>query len=138
MQLVRSWQWVIHGEWVRQSRDRFIQQVEDHTLNRPPQWFRQGLDLPARTSQESGPDGRSIADAPRLGKLTARERRRVVTGTRITLDARLSHRPADLTPQAANLSPQRVQLSAGDRHHLGCFGAHMPLPPLDAAPPSLG
>jgi hypothetical protein len=43
--LVRSWQWVIYGERVRQGRDRFVQQVEDRVLNRLPQWFRQCLDL---------------------------------------------------------------------------------------------
>jgi hypothetical protein len=45
LQLVRSWQWITHGEWVRQGWDRFIQQMEDRTLNRPPQLFRQCLDL---------------------------------------------------------------------------------------------
>jgi hypothetical protein len=93
---------------------------------------------PARASQESGPDDRSIVDTPRLGKLTARERRRVVTGTRVALDARTGHCPADLTPQAANLGPQRVELSPGDCHHLGCFALTCHSPPLDAAPPSLG
>jgi hypothetical protein len=38
-------QWIVTRERVRQGRDRLLQQVEDHTLDRPSQRLRQSFDL---------------------------------------------------------------------------------------------
>ncbi len=52
MQLVRTGQRIVDGETVRERRDWLVKQVEDRTLNAPPQWLRQGLYLlPGRSGE---------------------------------------------------------------------------------------
>lgn len=52
MQLVGTMQRIDTGERIRQGRYRLIQQVEDHTLNRPSQRLRQSFDLlPGRSGE---------------------------------------------------------------------------------------
>ncbi len=45
VQFVCAWQGVVNRKWVRQSRGRLIQQVEDRALNNPAQRLRQSLDV---------------------------------------------------------------------------------------------
>ncbi len=44
-QFVCAWQGVVNRKWVRKSRDRLIQQVEDRALNSPARRPRQSLDV---------------------------------------------------------------------------------------------
>lgn len=73
MQFVSAGQRVVPGERVGKSRNRLVQQVEYDALGK-------------RTR-------RSLTDSPRLGELLARERRLLVTRTRIGRYPRLSDRP---------------------------------------------
>lgn len=45
VQFVRSRRGIVNGKWVRQSRDRLVEQVKDRTLNSPAQRLRQSLDV---------------------------------------------------------------------------------------------
>jgi hypothetical protein len=45
VQLVGVWQRIVSRKRAGKDGNWLIEQVEDHTLDRPPQWPGQGLDL---------------------------------------------------------------------------------------------
>jgi hypothetical protein len=45
VQLICPGQRILFGKRVGKRRDRFLEQVEDRPLNRPPHWLREGLYL---------------------------------------------------------------------------------------------
>ncbi len=124
VQFVGAGQWVVTRERVREGRDWLVQQMEDRALDRPPQRLRQGLDLvPGRARGKR--TRRSLTYSPRLGKLLAGERGRVITRAGVSLNTRHGGTSPDLPAQSLQLSFQRIQFGTGNADQFGCFGAHV-------------
>jgi hypothetical protein len=128
VQLICPGQRILFGKRVGKRQDRFLEQMEDRPLNRPPHWLRKA----SISCQESPPKrmSRSLTDSPGLRELTARQGKRGVARPRVRLHARLGHASPDLAPKPPDLSSQRVELDARDRYHLRRFRGRTQLPAL--------
>jgi hypothetical protein len=108
--------------WLYRSADEILPDDGDSTRHDAGSYAQ---DTPGKRAR------RSLTYSPHLGEPLASEHGRAVARSGIGFNTRWGHAPSDLTPQPSDCSLQRLQFSAGNTDHLGCFNA-------DARIPSVG